>query len=284
MEEINRMSHYTRRTFIGSIVTSATVAIAGCSSESASTNSTSNGDGSTTDSSPFGEMSFEGYDLSVELATTEGFDKVSAFGPDGEEQYSAEVTAGAGAVSFGFKGYEPGEYRIAAVNTESSNVIAETSKEIRPSLELRSLETPSPEDVSTDNPYGAPTLEIANTGFGPTTIEWTGWDSEVVRNRHSSKYVSQTSGISGMEIVGRSYPVDVPSGDTLTLESNERIIGSEYGPYLPPEDITADIEITLGTSHGEVVFERTVEFVNANSQSEYEPSEAEIVISNSTGE
>lgn len=284
--EVNNMNTHSRRAFLGGIVSTTTVAVAGCSSGQGDSPSSEAGagGGETDQNSPFGEMQFDGFDLEVGLDTTDGFNQVVVYDPDGEEMGSAEVSAGSRQVSFGFEGYTAGDHRIAAINTEDDSVVAESVRGFTPELELERFEAQDSDEVGEDNPYGRATVEISNAGTGPTSVEWLGLEAESIKTYDDPEYIKKTSGDNGPDLVDHEYPIPIPAQGSVTISTLRNTLSNQWGSDLPREEKTIDLTLTLGTVHGEEEFNRQLEFINTSHQYAYEPSEAEVNIKNGTEE
>ncbi|WP_424004567.1 hypothetical protein ACOZ4I_07550 [Haloarcula salina] len=276
------MVEKTRRTYLGSILSAASIAVAGCNSGQGSEPS----DGTTTStnqpkqSSPFSGFEFEGFDLKVELKTTNGFDKVAVFGPSGEEFVSSDVTTGAEQVSLDFEGYTAGEHRIVALDTGESEIVAETTQDFTPNLELERFVTPSPDEIETaETHYSQFTIDVINRGTAPVKITWTAMDGKTVSDSFDSGYVKKNEHGTGISFKGKQYPILVPIDDTVTLSSDNSVLSSGYGfSNLPPEEMAANIQLFIGTRFGESVYERQVVFKNTTGQTVVEQSDAEVLI------
>ena len=135
------MIEYTRRTVLGSIA-GGTLLLAGCT-------------GNDPSSSGFTRTDVEGRELIIEFDEDLEPGGISVVDPDGESFADAEVSPGATRVTFDVEvPYVPGEYAVLAI--DGDDVIAETSQEIRPELEI------------VDVGVGANRMEEMNEGLGVT--------------------------------------------------------------------------------------------------------------------
>ena len=115
------MIEYTRRTVLGGIA-GGTLLLAGCT-------------GNDPSSSGFTRTDVEGRELIVEFDEELEPERISVVDPDGESFAETEVSPGATRVTFDVEvPYVPGEYDVLAI--DGDDVIAETSQEIRPELEI----------------------------------------------------------------------------------------------------------------------------------------------------
>lgn len=268
------MTDYNRRAILGSLASLSTVAVAGCSSDSTASTEDRSSEGD--NGSVLQNIHFDSMDLIVELQSTDGFDTVTVFDPDGEEETSTDVATGAERVSLGLRGYSPGEHRIVAVDSEAEEVVDETTKEIRPDLSIN-IEIPPKEEVDSQHPLTAPTVEITNNGSGPTSVDWIAYeDSEDILSIAYSIDEIQARNPS-IELRDQEFPIDVSAGDAISVEYNAG--GKVFGAPLPAEDVTTQLTVTMGTMHGPTKFERRLEYTIADSRDEARPGDSTIAVS-----
>jgi hypothetical protein len=132
---IQNYPHISRRNALRTIAGAALVSVAGCLNNGE--NSGTPGDGTTDSESkgPLHRVAVDGTTLVVELSAEADIDQVNLIQPNGELFGKRDVAAGAQQVSFEIgTGYEPGEYRVVALNGEES--VVETSLPIQPSLSI----------------------------------------------------------------------------------------------------------------------------------------------------
>ena len=154
------MKEHTRRTVLAGIA-GGTLLVAGC---------TGNGPSS----SGFTRIDVEGRELIVEFDEDLDPERISVIDPDGESFADAEVSPGATRVTFDVEmPYVPGEYDVLAI--KGDEVIAETSQEIRPELEIVDVGVGANrieemhEDLGLTKASEA-IITIRNSGTGPEEI------------------------------------------------------------------------------------------------------------------
>ena len=154
------MIERTRRTVLGAIGSGA-VLLAGCTGGS---------------QGPVGFTNAEVVDQELIVEFDEGLDPetISVTDPNGESVGETPVSTGATRVSFDIEiPYEPGEFRIFA--TDGGDVIAETSQEIRPELEIVDVGVGTnrmdemPEELGSRKEVEA-IITLENVGSGPEKI------------------------------------------------------------------------------------------------------------------
>ena len=154
------MIEHTRRSVLGSIA-GGTLLIAGCT-------------GTDPSSSGFTRTDVEGRELIVEFDEELEPEAISVVDPDGESFAETEVSPGATRVTFEVEmPYVPGEYDVLAV--DGDDVIAETSQEIQPEMEIVEVGVGANRMEEMDDGLGymkesEAIITVRNSGPGPEEI------------------------------------------------------------------------------------------------------------------
>ena len=202
------MIERTRRTVLGAIG-SGIVLLAGCTEGSPGT---------------VGFTNTEVVDQELVVEFDEGLDPetISVTDPNGESVGETSVSTGATRVSFDIEiPYEPGEYKIFA--TDGGDVIAETSQEIRPELEIVDVGVGANRmDEMPENLHFSErqvVVDVENYGSGPDAVtklhllEGFPNPTSEVRNEDESGIFDDESGI------GEVDRKVVPSGERVSFYS-----------------------------------------------------------------
>jgi hypothetical protein len=203
----------------------------------------------------FGAYEIDGYDVTIQLNTTENVDKVTLFDPDGEPWKQTSVATGQEQVSFNIKGYSDGEYRYAAVDTDTEEIREELTKTYKADVQVADVRAYAESDEMYQEPEGsalrryahAPTILFENTGTAPGKVQWVGFEGENIRIYHSLENCQEggctTDGV-------QDLPLSVGVSGTSKFEFVE---GAVYGPEQVdswtynyyPEAGTVDDSVTM---------------------------------------
>jgi hypothetical protein len=258
----------SRRTMIASLASTATLGIAGCSGGSSGGGDNSSGGGPETTTAGgssgavFGAYAIDGYDVTIQLETTKNVDKVTLFGPDGEPWKDSSVSTGQEQVSFNIKGYDEGEYRYAAVDTDAEEIRAELTKTYEANIQVVDVRAYAESDKMYQYPEeqweqrraaNAPTIQFKNTGTAPGTVQWVALEGEHTPD-HMSRSECETGGPCTRRGV-QDLPLTVGVSETVTFEfvrgvtyEQEQVDATTYY-YFPPAG-TVDDNITLYAKTG----------------------------------
>jgi len=171
---------FCRRTVLGSIVSTAAVGLAGCSSLGSSNGT---GSDSTDRQDVFQRVYIDGTDLTVEL-DRDAVDQLNVIDPTGELFAQRSIESGVSRVGIDVgTTYEIGTYEIIGVSSGES--IEETSIVLEPELELTELKLglnhpdAMHEEASDSDKESEAILQITNSGTGPTAVDRLRFDGGV---------------------------------------------------------------------------------------------------------
>jgi hypothetical protein len=148
--------------------------MAGCLNSSETSETPSNGTAPAVSQGPLTRVAVEGTTLVVELAADTDISQVNLIQPNGELFGTREVATGARQVSFEIgTAYEPGEFRVIALNGEKN--VTESSLRIEPNLSIveMGIGRNQPEemwDSSTDEVGEEAFVTVENQGSGPDAV------------------------------------------------------------------------------------------------------------------
>ena len=153
-------------------------ALAGCANRpSDGSNRSGEPSGSKIAGGPFADLSFDGGELVVALASEHGLSGVNFIAPDGTIFEQVAVATGVQTVRIpildsqpdggGYRHYTPGVHELVGVNTEGSEV-GSVSVPMQPEIELAGVEQYRSGDRSSN--LGSLVVTIENTGTAPTWV------------------------------------------------------------------------------------------------------------------
>jgi hypothetical protein len=130
--------HISRRNALRTVAGAALASVAGCLNNGDSSGTPGDGTTDSESKGPLKRIAVDGTTLVVELSDEADVDQVNLIQPNGELFGKRDVAAGAQQVSFEIgTTYEPGEYRVVALNGEET--VVESTEEIRPQVEIRDI-------------------------------------------------------------------------------------------------------------------------------------------------
>lgn len=169
-----------RRTALRSAVGAAFASVAGCLNNGGSSGTPSGGTTSSDSAGPLKRVTVEGTTLVVKLSAEADVDQVNVIQPNGEVFGNRDLTGGAQQVSFEIgTDYEPGEYRVAALNGEET--VVERATDIQPEIRIQDvgLYRNNP-DKPWSEVYGKTETNRLKNGEAFVTVENTGRGPEKV--------------------------------------------------------------------------------------------------------
>jgi hypothetical protein len=218
-----------RRTALRSAVGAAFASVAGCLNNGGSSGTPSGGTTSSDSSGPLKRVTVEGTTLVVKLSAEADVDQVNVIQPNGEVFGKRDLAAGAQQVSFEIgTDYEPGEYRVAALNGEET--VVEGVTDIQPEIRIQDvgLYRNNP-DKPWDEVYGQSKTDSKKNGEAFVIVQNIGSGPDaVVGLRFTGDVPNPVEDPRGSGIYDKDSVV-VPVSETVDLFCDSYPFGSEIG-------------------------------------------------------
>ena len=249
--------HISRRNALRTVAGTALASVAGCLNDGGSSGTPSDGTAATDSQGPLTRIAVEGTTLVVELSAEADVNQVNFIQPNGELFGKRDVAAGAQQVLFEIgTTYEPGEYRVVALEGEES--VVETSLPIQPSLSIveMGIGRNQPEkmwDGSSDEIAEEAFVTVENRGSGPdaiTKLLFLG-DVPYPSDEEGTNYANNedVSGIYDPQSDSEVSEIIVAAGDQVTIYSSRSpfafVPGS--GTSCKDEQQSGEFELILET-------------------------------------
>lgn len=221
----------TRRNALRTAVGLSCATVAGClgGNGGESTETPDDGNAAPDGQNTVDRIAVDGTALVVELTDEAEVDQINLIQPNGELFGIRDVATGAKQVSFEIgTAYEPGEYRVLALNGDET--VVEATTEIRPDIQIRDvgLFRNNPEKPW-DDVYGESKTDSKKNGESFVTISNTGNGPEaVVELRFAGDVPNPVDDPRGSGIYERDQ-VEILPGETVDLFSDSFPFGAEIG-------------------------------------------------------
>ncbi|REA00885.1 hypothetical protein DEQ92_18930 [Haloferax sp. Atlit-6N] len=218
-----------RRTVLRTLGGAALASVAGCldGSRGSGTTTSDQTPAATERAGPLSRIAVEGQTIVVEIDADAPVEQVNLIQPNGELFGKRGLATGARQVSFEIgTAYEPGEYRVVALDGEET--VAEGSLSIQPDLNIveMGIGRNQPEEMwttSSDEVTDEAFVTVENRGMGPnavTKLLFVG-DVPYPSDEEGTNY-ADADGVSGIydpDADAETTAVTVPPGQKLTLYS-----------------------------------------------------------------
>ena len=151
---IDMNSHLDRRKYLSAIVTSTTIATAGCNGVGGSTDQPESedeqaeanpGESAATQSDMLSSVDIQKKSIEVTITDSESLSALRLIGPDGSQVASVSVNAGVTKYSLDISSYKTGENKLVAI--ADGEIVDESTLTFKPEIEIADIGTTAEDDT-----------------------------------------------------------------------------------------------------------------------------------------